>query len=167
MVAVTSSSPSRSVPAPTDHPVVRPGPMVSVALLVAWTLFVWVGRIRNAMNDPALDNGGRTGPLLLAMSFVIPALVLAVLAVLARPSAGGDHMAARGRLRAGVLALAAWTTVVWVVRMADIAFGGDHAIGFIVVHSVLGIISIALAVLAVRAAGGPVRGASRAPSTPA
>jgi hypothetical protein len=130
--------------------------MLSVGLLVGWTLFVWVGRIRNAMNDPALAGGGRVGPVVLALTFIVPALVLGVLAYLARPGHGWERHADRSRLRAGVLVMAAWTTVVWIVRMADIAFGGDHSIGFIVVHCVLGVVSITLAVLAVRAAGGPV-----------
>jgi hypothetical protein len=138
--------------------------MLSVGLFVGWTLFVWVGRIRNAMNDPALAGGGRVGPVVLALSFVVPALVLAVLAFLARPGAGWDDHGARSRLRAVVLVLAAWTTVVWVVRMADIAFGGNHPAGFIAVHCVLGVVSIGLAILTVRAAGGPVPRSRPAPS---
>jgi hypothetical protein len=139
--------------------------MLSVGLFVGWTLFVWLGRIRNAMNDPALADGGRVGPVLLALSFVVPALVLGVLAVLARPGAGWDDHGTRSRLRAGVLVLAAWTTVVWMVRMADIAFGGDHPAGFIAVHCVLGVLSIGLAILAVRAAGGPVPRSRPAPAS--
>jgi hypothetical protein len=126
--------------------------MLSVGLFVGWTLFVWVGRIRNAMNDPALAGGGRVGPVVLALTFIVPA----VLAILARPGHGWERHGSRSRLRAAVLVLAAWTTVVWIVRMADIAFGGDHPIGFIAVHCVLGVVSITLAVLAVRSAGGPV-----------
>jgi hypothetical protein len=130
--------------------------MLSVGLLVGWTLFVWVGRVRNALNDPALAGGGRLGALVLAASFVVTALVVGVLAVLARPSRPDPGGTARSRLRAGVLVLAAWTTVVWVVKVFDIAFGGDHPAGFIAVHTVLGVVSIVLAVLAVRAAAGPV-----------
>lgn len=129
--------------------------MLACALFVGWTLFVWVGRIRNALTDPALAGGGRTGPLVLASSFVVPAVGVGVLAYLARPSHVGQSRAARSRLRTGVLVLAAWTTVVWIVRVADIAFGGDRSGGFIVVHSVLGVVSIGLAVLVVRATGGP------------
>ena len=139
--------------------------MLSVGLLVGWTLFVWIGRVRNAWNDPALDSGGRTGALVLALSFLLPALVVGVLAVLARPSRGDAGTAARSWLRAGVLLLAAWTTVVWIVKVADIALGGDHPAGFVAVHTVLGIVSIVLAGLAVRAAGGPVpRGSGRIPT---
>jgi hypothetical protein len=48
-----------------------------------------------------------------------------------------------------VLALAAWTTGVWVVRSIGIATA-DHDGAFIAVHLVLAVISIGLAVLAVR-----------------
>ena len=134
--------------------------MLAVGLFVGWTLFVWVGRIRNAMTDPDLADGGRTGPLLLALSFVVPAVVVGVLAFLARPSVATGDPAPRSRLRAGVQALAAWTTGVWIVRVVDIAFGGDHPVGFVVVHTVLGVVSVALAALAVRAVrtpDGPLR----------
>jgi hypothetical protein len=57
---------------------------------VAWTVFVWAGRIRNG------------GSVLLAVSF----LVLAALALWQR--------------RGWVTALAAWTIVVWAVRTPEI-----------------------------------------------
>jgi len=120
---------------------------VPVVLLLAWTLFVWVGRIRNALGDAELTSSERLGPLLLAASFVVPALVLAVvLFASARSSRGVGPV-----LRYGVLALAAWTCAVWAVRILDIAFGGDRAVGFIVVHAVLAVVSAVLAVGAARA----------------
>ncbi|MFZ4517001.1 MAG: hypothetical protein ACOYOP_01335 [Microthrixaceae bacterium] len=114
------------------------------AAFLAWTLFVWVGRIRNALADTALDAAGRTGPLLLATSFVLPALVLAVALVLrwrGRPV---------GWLAPAMTVFAVWTTGVWIVRAGDIALGGDHPVAFVVVHTVLAVVSIALAWLAVR-----------------
>ena len=119
---------------------------VPVVSFLAWTLFVWVGRVRNALGDPDLVGSERVGPLLLAASFVVPALVLAVvLFTSARSSSGVGPV-----LRGGVLALAAWTCGVWVVRIADIALGGDWSIGFVVVHAVLAVVSIGAAVLAAR-----------------
>ena len=50
---------------------------IAIGVFVACTLFVWVGRIRNALVDPVLQGSDRVGPLLLATSFVVPALVLA------------------------------------------------------------------------------------------
>lgn len=116
-------------------------------MLLAWTLIVWVGRVRNALSDPELTGSERLGPLLLAASFVVPALVLAVvLFVSTRRSSDGGAV-----LRYGVLALAAWTCGVWLFRIADIALGGDWSIGFVIVHAVLAIVSAVLAVLAARA----------------
>ena len=116
-------------------------------MLLAWTLIVWVGRVRNALSDPELTGSERLGPLLLAASFVVPALVLAVvLFVSTRRSSDGGAV-----LRSGVLALAAWTCGVWLFRIADIALGGDWSIGFVIVHAVLAIVSAVLAVLAARA----------------
>ena len=115
--------------------------------LLAWSLFVWVGRVRNALGDPELSGSERVGPLLLATSFVVPALVLAVvLFTSARRSRGVGPV-----LRYGVLALAAWTCGVWVVRMVDIAFGGDWEVAFVVVHAVLAVVSVGLAIVAARA----------------
>ena len=116
-------------------------------MLLAWTLIVWVGRVRNALSDPELTGSERLGPLLLAASFVVPALVLAVvLFVSTRRSSDGGAV-----LRYGVLALAAWTCGVWLFRIADIALSGDWSIGFVIVHAVLAIVSAVLAVLAARA----------------
>ena len=123
---------------------------VPVVLLLAWSLFVWVGRVRNALGDPELSGSERVGPLLLATSFVVPSVVLAiVLLASARRSRGVGPV-----LRYGVLALAAWTCGVWVVRMIDIAFGGDWEVAFVVVHAVLAVVSVVLAVLAARAVSG-------------
>ena len=50
---------------------------------------------------------------------------------------------------AASVVLAGWTTVVWVVRAADIALGGDHEAAFIAVHVVLAVVSTGLAAWAV------------------
>ena len=119
---------------------------VPVVSFLAWTLFVWVGRVRNALGDPDLSGSERVGPLLLATSFAVPALVLAiVMFTSARRSRGVGP-----GLRYGVLALAAWTCGVWVFRMADIALGGDWEVGFVIVHAVLAVVSAALAIVAGR-----------------
>lgn len=101
----------------------------SVLALALWTLFVWVGRIRNAL--PA-DEGA--GPVLLAATFVALAVVV---------------LATRGA-RPWVLALAGWTVAVWAVRAVDIAVLSDHDAGFVAVHLVLASVSIALAWWALR-----------------
>jgi len=115
---------------------------------LAWTGFVWIGRVRNALGDDTLDGADRWGPLLLACSFLLPAAVLAVWTVADwRSGATAGRRSASSRL---LLVLVAWTTVVWVVRAADIALGGDHEVAFVAVHVVLAAVSIGLGLLALR-----------------
>jgi hypothetical protein len=106
---------------------------------VAWTGVVWTTRIGNIWGDDALSDGEKWGRTGLALSFTVLAVV-AGLALVRRAA----------WLRPSVVALAGWTTVVWVVRAAGIATGG-HDAAFIAVHVVLAVVSIALAVLAWRA----------------
>jgi hypothetical protein len=120
-----------------------------VLVLLAWTLFVWVGRVRNIVADDDLAGWGRVGRLALAVSFVV--LGVATLVALVRRSV-------RGRLLdALVLVLASWTTLVWVVRGAGIVYA-DHDFAFKAVHVVLAVVSIAVSGWAVQ---------SRRRSTPA
>ena len=107
-------------------------------VLVAWTLFVWGGRLRN------LVRGDEDAP----VSFVL-AVVFCLLAVITLVTA----FVGRGRHRLAVLVLAGITTVVWAVRGVQIALA-DHSVGFIVVHTVLALVSIGLAVVAWRAVEG-------------
>lgn len=137
----------------------RPG--VAVAALVLWTLFVWGGRIRNVMADADAQGAQRWGPLALSVSFVVLALVTAVLFA-RRFRAGGSEPGGSepggSEPGGGVVAssvtlqvLAGWTTAVWVLRAGDIALAGDHAAGFVAVHVALAAVSIALAAWAVLA----------------
>ena len=122
---------------------------VVAAALVAWTLFVWVGRIRNALADP--DPAGAT--VLLSLSLAVPAAVVGV-ALVVGWRRGSDW----GRATAsGLAALGVWTIAVWLVRAADIALGGDWGVGFVAVHLVLAAVSIGLAVPTVLAARSVLR----------
>lgn len=118
------------------------GPRRTAATLAAWTLFVWLTRVRNTVGDDGSSTAGRAASLALAASFVV--LAVFVLDSL-RP--GDRHRRAR------VALLALWTVLVWPVRSVQIATA-DHGAGFVAVHVALGAISIALAVIAVRANGG-------------
>lgn len=89
---------------------------------------MWATRVRNAGADAAA--------LALAATFVV--LAIAVLVGLARPW-----------LHVAVTALAGWTTAVWVVR-GSLIWTQDYSVGFKAVHTVLGVVSISLAVLAQR-----------------
>jgi hypothetical protein len=106
--------------------------------LAVWSLLVWTTRIRNIWADDELSVGEQWGLTALALSFTGLALLVAY-ALVRRPS----------WLRMAVLALAGWTTAVWIVRGLGIAFA-DREASFIVVHLVLAAVSIALAALAVR-----------------
>ncbi len=108
----------------------------------AWTLFVWATRIDNVLGEDGLSGAGRAARLALALSFVL---------------VGGAAVAiwwrSRGRpLSAGavrvVQAGAAWTVAVWVVRGIQIPLA-DHEAAFVVVHTVLALVSIGLAVAVV------------------
>lgn len=98
-------------------------------VLVAWTLFVWGGRLRN------LIRGDEDAP----VSFVL-AVVFCVLAT----AVVGSWFLARRRHRVVVVALAGVTAAVWAVRGVQIALA-DHELGFIAVHTVLALVSIGLA----------------------
>lgn len=109
--------------------------------LVAWTLFVWTTRIANIWRDEALEVGEKVGRTGLALSFTLLALAVVVTLWRRRPRAA----------LAAVGGLAGWSVVVWVVRDARILVA-DHEVGFKVVHTVLAVVSIALAALAWREA---------------
>ncbi|HET6833198.1 MAG TPA: hypothetical protein VFH30_04975 [Acidimicrobiales bacterium] len=107
--------------------------------LVAWTFLVWTTRIANIWRDADLDTGDRWGRTLLAVSFTVLAIAVAV--------AVGRRLGQATVVAVG--ALAAWTISVWVVRGIGI-LAADHDLGFKVVHTVLAVVSIVLAVLAWR-----------------
>ncbi|HEX6167003.1 MAG TPA: hypothetical protein VFZ30_09465 [Acidimicrobiales bacterium] len=118
------------------------------AALVAWTLFVWTTRIANIWRDQALDTGERLGRTALALSFTL--LAVAVVVTLWRRRRAASVVA--------VGALAGWSVLVWVVRDVRI-LAADHSGGFKAVHTVLAVVSVALAALAWREARRDVAGA--------
>lgn len=94
---------------------------------VAWTVFVWAGRVRNAGADP--------GAWLVAGAFI----VLAVAA-----------LASGGRVRRAVLGvLVAATVALWALR-TPLVWIRDYSVAFKVVHTVIAVISVGLAVVAQR-----------------
>ncbi|MDQ3384645.1 MAG: hypothetical protein M3503_01330 [Actinomycetota bacterium] len=102
------------------------------AALAAWTAFVWGTRVRNIVRD-----GGATLPLLVALGMVALAVVVAA------------SLVRGGTPRSAVPALAAATVAAWAVRTPSILLG-DHGAAFKIVHTALALISIALAVAALR-----------------
>lgn len=97
-------------------------------LLVAWTLLVWAGRLRNI----AVDAGDPA-------EYVVPVGLLA-LALWA--------LADGRRRRRATLLLAAATAAVWLVRV-PLILARDHGAAFKVVHVVLAVVSLGLAAYAV------------------
>ena len=109
----------------------RRDPLVPAAL-AAWTAFVWGTRVRNVVRD-----GGGTIPLLVALGMVVLAVVVAA------------SLVRGGTPRSAVPALAVATVAAWAVRTPSILLG-DHGAAFKIVHVALALISIALAVAALR-----------------
>ncbi len=122
-------------------------------LLVAlglWTLFVWATRIDNVLGQDGLTTAGRAARLALALSFTVLGVGLLAVAWRAR----SRELTGVERLVIAVTAL--WTIGVWVVRGIGIAVG-DHAGAFIAVHTVLAVVSIALAAATTRSTTMPLR----------
>jgi hypothetical protein len=148
---VTGPSPAgartdRPAAVPTSRP---PSVLWAVGAFVGWTLFVWIGRTRNAVTDPELSGSDRVGPIVLSAIFLLGAVVLG--AALYRDHVAATPASARA-LRYVARVLGAVTVAVWLVRAGDIALAGDHEAGFVAVHVMLAAVSIGLAVWAVVAA---------------
>ncbi len=105
-------------------------------VLAIWTVIVWGGRIRNVIADDELTGFGTTWRLALAGSFLVGAAVVLVALAIDR------------RWRSAGVALAWWGIVVWTIRGTQIALG-DHPVGFIAVHTVLALVTIALSIVVV------------------
>ncbi|MCP3990332.1 MAG: hypothetical protein GY724_14740 [Actinomycetia bacterium] len=118
--------------------------MTPITTLVAWTLFVWVGRVRNIIDDETLTGWSRTWRLGFAISFVTLAMAVGGLAI--RQLSANTSVPRSGRL---VTALAIYSIVVWFIRGTDIVLG-HHSAGFKMVHAVLAVVSIGLGALALR-----------------
>ena len=115
------------------------------AVLSAFTVLVWTTRIRNIWTDESLTTAGQVGRTALALAFTAFALATAWVwwqARRGRPVPGATTL---------VRSFAVWTVLVWVVRAVQIALA-DHGAAFVAVHTVLAVVSIALAVWADRAA---------------
>jgi hypothetical protein len=116
-----------------------PRTRIAAFALCGWTLFVWTTRIGNIWRDDAASTASKLGSTALALSFTVLAVAVGIAAWRRVASA----------LRPAVLALAGWTTGVWVVRSLTI-LAGDRSAGFKVVHGLLAVVSIGLAAWAVR-----------------
>lgn len=108
--------------------------------------------MRNILGDDALSASSRNQSLLLSATFWIPAVLLAV----AVGASAMKKLPMSTWVRSGLMGLATWSVLVWVFRAVDIALTSDRGVAFIVVHVVLGVISITLAALVVGELRSPV-----------
>ena len=116
-------------------------PRTAALVAAGWTAFVWATRVANAVGDDDAGAGEIAGSVLLAVSFLTLAALVAFTAVRRREL-----------LFRSVLALSVWTVAVWAVRTVDIV-GSEHGVGFVVVHLALAVISVAACVWALRELG--------------
>ena len=96
----------------------------ALTVLVAWTVFLWISRLRNVVGNDELDAWGQTWRIGVVIVFVTLAI-----------------LAASGRA-VGVLVW--WTVGFWIVRGGGILLD-DHDAAFKVVHTALMVVSIGAA----------------------
>jgi len=108
-----------------------------VWVLIGWTIFLWISRLRNVVNNDDLTSTGRAVRVLVVVVFVSLAVVTG-LAVWRRWAPA----------RAVIAVLLSWTVVYWLVRGIGILIDGDYSAGFKAVHTVLMVVSLTLAALA-------------------
>ncbi len=108
-----------------------------LAVLIAWTIVVWVGRVRNVLADDGLATIDRSWRLLVAGVFLgFAGISIAVMAGwLKRHPVGSTRLVATFCL---------WTAAFWAVRWFGMVFG-DHDARFKLVHSALALVSVVLA----------------------
>lgn len=123
--------------------------------LGAWTVFLWVTRIKNAVGDDDISRGGRAVAIVTSVVFLLAAV--GVVAAAWRRAPGAVRLA---------LGFAAVSVVYWIVRAVTIV-ARDHPLGFTVVHVALALVTIGLSALVWRAgrAAGSARSGSSRPAT--
>lgn len=130
--------------APLRHP--------AVAAFGAWNALVWLGRIRNILQDDGLSVSSTA-------LWMIPALVFGLGGVATLVGWWrGD-----GRLAPVVTAVAVAVLVYWPVRTVVMLFGG-HDAAFVAVHLVLAVVSVALAAWVLARSARAIRSARSARS---
>ena len=108
-----------------------------LAVLIAWTIVVWAGRVRNVLADDDLATIDRSWRLLVAGVF----LGFAGISIAAMAGWLKRHPVGSTRL---VAIFCLWTAAFWAVRWFGMVFD-DHDARFKLVHSALALVSVVLA----------------------
>lgn len=106
--------------------------------LIAWTILLWLSRLRNVLANDELTSGGRAIRIGVVVLFVV--------------LAGGAVHGYRRSRPVLIRVLVVWTIGYWLVRGIGILID-DYSIGFKAVHTALMVVSLTLAGLAVRQLG--------------
>ena len=109
----------------------------SLWILAVSTLFVWITRIYNLLNDNEISSGERIWSVLVACIFLLAAA--AVVKVLM--GSWRDRNILNSRL---IPAFCIWTVTFWIVRSVGILIA-EHDAGFKIVHACIAIVFILLA----------------------
>lgn len=121
---------------------------------MAWTLFVWVSRLRNIWSNEDLSTNGQLLRTLFAGIFVAFGVAIARLLWVRRESGltGADQKL--------LWLFVTWTIGFWLVRGTGIIVA-DHTASFKVVHTALMVVSISIALLATKVLQRPSISSSR------
>lgn len=103
-----------------------------------WTWLLWTGRLGLAWTATDDDVTGRIVATIPVALFVVLATLVAVTVIHSRRSAQPGDSSPRVDRAAQILA--GWTTLYWLVRLPMILLG-SHPAGFLVVHTVLALLS--------------------------
>ena len=107
-----------------------------VWVLIAWTVFLWLSRLRNVLNDEDLTSGGRAIRVGVVVVFVAMAAAAAV--------------AVRRRKPIVLVVFLCWTVGYWLVRGTGILIDGGYSLSFKAIHTLLMVISLTLSALTAR-----------------
>jgi hypothetical protein len=119
-------------------------------VLIGWTLFLWLSRLRNVVNNDELTSSGRAIRIGVVVIFVVFAGLTAV-AVRQMRAAQGRPGRGNSAWQSKTIGLfIAWTAGYWLIRGVGILIDGDYSIGFKTVHTVLMAVSLTLAFLTAR-----------------
>ena len=112
-----------------------------VWVLIAWTVFLWLSRLRNVLDNDELTSGGR------AVRIVVVVVFVSLAAAVAASRVAPGLRQCRARMLSVFLV---WTVGYWLVRGIGILIDGQYSVAFKTVHTVLMLVSLTLSALTAR-----------------